>query len=115
MIKKTMEVNAVGPMLTMKEFLPEMLKKNKGHVVTISSVSSFVGVPEAIEYSASKAAATQIDECFKLLVHNSKKNIKSTCICPFFINTGMFEGAKGITVSGVLEQEYVVNRIIQAI
>ncbi len=22
------------------------------------------------------------------------KNVKTTCICPYFINTGMFDGAK---------------------
>mmetsp|Transcript_35091 Transcript_35091/g.34118 ORF Transcript_35091/g.34118 Transcript_35091/m.34118 type:complete len:177 (-) Transcript_35091:37-567(-) len=115
MLKKTIEVNTLGVMYGIREFLPDMMKNNKGHIITVSSVSGFVGLAETIEYSASKAAATQIDECLKILIYGSGRNIKTTCICPFFINTGMFDGAKGILVASMLDQEYVVNRIVTAI
>jgi all-trans-retinol dehydrogenase (NAD+) len=71
-----------------------MLKNNKGHVVTISSLSGFVGTPGLSEYSGSKAAATAIDETLRLEFKKRNSSVKTTCICPFFINTGMFDGAK---------------------
>jgi all-trans-retinol dehydrogenase (NAD+) len=89
-----MEVNTIGIMHAVREFCPAMLRKNKGHVVTISSMSGYVSPPGLSEYSGSKAAATAIDESLRLEFKKLGKNVKTTCICPYFINTGMFEGAK---------------------
>ena len=42
-------------------------------------------------------------------------NIKTTCICPYYINTGMFEGVSGTFINPVLDQKWVVWRTITAI
>lgn len=42
-------------------------------------------------------------------------NIKTTCICPYYINTGMFEGVKGTWLTPVLDQNWVVWRTLTAI
>lgn len=39
-----------------------MLKKNKGHIVTIASTASFVGVGGLADYTASKAAILSFHE-----------------------------------------------------
>ena len=39
MIEKTMSVNVISHHYTVREFLPAMLQKNKGHIVTIASVA----------------------------------------------------------------------------
>jgi all-trans-retinol dehydrogenase (NAD+) len=36
--------------------------------------------------------------------------VKVTTVCPTYINTGMFDGAKGILFTPMLEQEDVVER-----
>ncbi len=54
-IVETMNVNAVAPMLIVKEFLPE-LEANKGAVVNIGSVHAQATKPEFSAYAASKAA-----------------------------------------------------------
>jgi len=115
MIKKTLEVNTLALLITIREFLPAMYRANKGHIVTLASVSGIVGAPGMTEYSASKAAAIAIDECVRVEAKKDGKDIKTTCICPFFINTGMFNGAKRIGVAPILDQHYVVWRIITAI
>lgn len=61
-LKKTFEVNAISHVFTVKEFLPEMLKQNKGHIVSISSVAGIIGVPGLSDYCGSKFAAFGIDE-----------------------------------------------------
>ena len=115
MAKKTIEVNTIGCIYTIKEFLPDMFNTNKGHIVNIASVASLVGAPSMGEYCASKAGLFMADECVRQEIYKFKKNIKTTCICPFLINTGMFEGSKGILLSNLLDQHYVVWRIITAI
>jgi all-trans-retinol dehydrogenase (NAD+) len=102
-------------MYTIREFLPSMLKKNKGHIVNISSAGGMVANLNLTEYCASKAACSMVDECVRYEIRNMKKNVKTTQICPFYINTGMFEGVKRIAITPILDQHWVVWRIITAI
>ena len=41
--------------------------------------------------------------------------MKTTCICPYFIDTGMFDGAKKAFPMYILSPEETVTRIINAI
>lgn len=46
------------------------------------------------DYCASKFAAVGFAESVALELLATKKNgVKTTIVCPFFINTGMFDGA----------------------
>lgn len=44
-----------------------------------------------------------------------KKNITVTTICPYIINTGMFDGASASYIFPFLDQEYVIWRMTMAI
>jgi all-trans-retinol dehydrogenase (NAD+) len=44
-----------------------------------------------------------------------KKNIKCTTICPFYFNTGMFDGVRCSLVYPLLDQHYVAWRTVTAI
>ena len=94
-----------------------MIANKKGHIVTIASIAGLAGVPGLSDYNASKFGAVGLDESVRLelkkLGHYGY--VKTTCICPFFINTGMFEGAKSAFPLYILSQEEVVTRIINAI
>lgn len=71
-----------------------MLKRNHGHVVTIASIAGHAGCPAMVDYCASKFGAVGVHESLTVeLTRNPNNNIKTTSICPFFIKTGMFEGA----------------------
>jgi all-trans-retinol dehydrogenase (NAD+) len=94
MIKKTIEVNTIAHLYTIREFLPDMIKLNKGHIVSISSIAGVVGLTKGSDYSASKFGAFAVDECLRLEMKKNNYNIKTTCICPYYINTGMFDGVK---------------------
>lgn len=61
-IRLTMDVNTMSHFWTVKEFLPSMIQKDHGHVVTVASMASFVGVGEITDYSCSKAAALAFHE-----------------------------------------------------
>lgn len=117
MIQRTMDVNTISHLYTIKEFLPEMIAKKKGHIVSIASMAGHVSLPGLSDYCASKFGAVAIDEALRLEL---KKNghysyIKTTCICPYFIDTGMFNGAKTAFPMYILSPDEVVTRIIYAI
>ena len=72
-----------------------MIEKNHGHVVTIASMAGIFGQSGLCDYCASKFAAVGFEESFSNeLIRLGKTGVKSTVVCPFYINTGMFDGVK---------------------
>lgn len=61
-IRTTFEVNTMSHFWMVKEFLPSMIKKNHGHVVTVASMASFVALGEMTDYACSKASAMAFNE-----------------------------------------------------
>uniref|UniRef100_A0A7N4NT50 Short chain dehydrogenase/reductase family 16C member 5 n=1 Tax=Sarcophilus harrisii TaxID=9305 RepID=A0A7N4NT50_SARHA len=103
---------------TYKAFLPSMIANNHGHLVCISSSAGLVGVSRLSEYCASKFAAFGFAESIFLETFaQGNTGIKTTIVCPFFVKTGMFEGCstRNPLVLPILEPDYVVNKIINAI
>ncbi|XP_022101490.1 epidermal retinol dehydrogenase 2-like [Acanthaster planci] len=103
---------------TLKAFLPDMIKCNHGHVVTIASIMAYVGLPKMADYCASKAAAKGIHESVEreVLVAGADK-VKFTIVNPYLIHTGMFSGVAinhDILLQG-LAPEYVADRILHAV
>lgn len=64
-IRQTFEVNTISHFLMVKEFLPAMIRANHGHVVTIASMASFVGIGEMADYCGSKASALAFHESLR--------------------------------------------------
>ncbi|GFV95530.1 hypothetical protein TNCV_4575311 [Trichonephila clavipes] len=92
-----------------------MLKADHGHFVTISSLAGLGGSPKLTDYCASKFAAIGLMEALQVELHSEgRKNIHTTIICPFFTNTGMFNGASTKLFSS-LEPEYVANEVVDAV
>ena len=78
-----------------KAFLPAMLRRNHGHVVTIASAAGLFGVTGLADYSASKCAVIGFDDSLRdELAYLGKDGVFTTVVCPFYINTGMFDGVK---------------------
>ena len=79
----------------MKSFLPAMLNKNQGHIVTIASSAGVFGTNSLVDYCTSKFAAFGFNDSLREeLFGMGKDGIHTTVVCPFFINTGMFDGVK---------------------
>ncbi|XP_055870966.1 protein dhs-3-like isoform X1 [Biomphalaria glabrata] len=118
LIEKTMAVNSNAHFWTTKSFLPSMLSRNHGHIVSIASSAGLFGVSGLCDYSASKFAAVGFDESLRNELQKQKKTgVKTTVVCPFYINTGMFTGVKSRFPSllPLLDADHVVDRIITAV
>ncbi|MFN3410963.1 MAG: SDR family oxidoreductase [Exilispira sp.] len=116
-IEKTMFVNAVSHFWTIKKILPLMLAQNKGHIVTISSAAGIIGVPKLSDYCASKFAAFGIDESLRMELFKIKSKVRTTVVCPYYINTGMFNGVrtKFPVLLPIYEPEIAVEKIYKGI
>ena len=118
LMKLTMAVNIEAHFWTVKAVLPSMMAANRGHIVTIASSAGIIGVPGLGDYCASKHAAVGFDESIRLELQNlGCSGVQTTCVCPFFIKTGMFEGAKSRwpRLLPLLEPDYAASKIVRAI
>jgi all-trans-retinol dehydrogenase (NAD+) len=72
-LRKIFDVNVLSNWYTTKAFLPDMLRENKGHVVTVASLASFLSVAGFADYTATKAATLSFHEgmsaCYSLSFH----------------------------------------------
>ncbi|NXR87712.1 RDHE2 dehydrogenase, partial [Hypocryptadius cinnamomeus] len=118
LVEKTMEVNTMAHFWTYKAFLPAMIAANHGHLVSIASAAGLCGCSQASDYCASKFAAIGFAESVDTEMRTQRKTgVKTTIVCPYVINTGMFDGVKSKwpRVFPILEPEYVAERIITAV
>lgn len=118
LLEKTMEVNTMAHFWTYKAFLPAMIAANHGHLVSIASCAGLCGTSQASDYCASKFAAVGFAESIDIEMRTLRKTgVKTTIVCPYVINTGMFDGVKSKwpRVVPVLDPEYVADRIISAV
>jgi all-trans-retinol dehydrogenase (NAD+) len=114
---RTMEVNILAHFWTVKAFLPDMIRSNSGHIVTVASAGGVVGTAWLADYSASKFAAFGFDEALRAEFKKQKLNIHTTVVCPYFIRSDMFAGVKTrfSCLLPILDAEHVSERIINAI
>jgi all-trans-retinol dehydrogenase (NAD+) len=116
-IAKTIEINTLSLFWTSKAFLPSMIERNSGHVVTISSAAGLIGVKGLSDYCAGKFAAFGFDESLRMEFKRMKSKIRTTVVCPFFIDTGMFHGVKTRfpLLLPILKSEYATKKIVKAV
>jgi all-trans-retinol dehydrogenase (NAD+) len=116
-IEQTFAVNVLALYWTTKAFLPAMIRRERGHLVTIASAAALVGVAKQTDYSASKHAAFGFDESLRVELRRTAPKLVTTVVCPFYINTGMFEGVKTRfpRLLPILEQEVVARKIALAV
>lgn len=82
---QVINTNVLGVLYTFDAALKYMLPRKKGHMVAVSSIAAFNGLPGVSAYSASKAAVEKYCESLGVDLHS--KGIAVTCICPGFIDT----------------------------
>lgn len=88
--RKTIEVNLIGAMATVDAAVAHFIENDSGHVVGITSVAAFRGMPTDGSYGASKAGLANYLEALRVEVY--QKNIDVTVLYPGFIDTPLTEG-----------------------
>ncbi len=83
--RRVMEVNFFGVLHGCRAFLPQMVEKNSGAMVNISSVFGLVGMPNNSDYCASKFAVRGFTESLAVEFYDSPITIH--CVHPGGINT----------------------------
>jgi len=116
-LERTFAINALAPFRVTKAFLPNMISRGSGHIVSIASAGAFLGTPRLSDYCASKSALVAFDESLRNEMKQRRYPIKTTLVCPFYVDTGMFSGVRTrfSWLLPILKPEKVVERTIRAI
>ena len=116
-IEKSFDVNALSLFWMTRAFLPGMIERGRGHVVTISSAGGLLGVPGLTDYCATKWAAIGFDESLRVELEKKASGVRTTVICPYYTDTGMFEGVKTrfSFLLPILNEEHVAEKVIRAV
>lgn len=117
-IELTMKINALAPMHVTRAFLPAMIAGATAdalaqyRIVTIASAAGLLANPRMSVYASSKWALVGWSDSLRLeLVMGGLSNIAVTTVCPSYITTGMFAGAKGPRLTPLMKPETVVARV----
>lgn len=111
-VKKVIDINLIGAVNTVHAVLPSMQQRNAGHIVAISSLAGFRGLPRSAAYSASKAGMTAFFESVRLDVKHS--GIDVTIIQPGFIKTPLTSG-RDAKMPFLMELDDAIPLFIRAI
>ena len=111
---RTIKVNTLAPMYVARQVLPDMIRRNSGHICNIASAGGMLANPKMSVYAASKWAAIGWSDSVRIELQDMKSQVRITTIAPYYITTGMFEGVKS-KVFPLLNPQKVSERIIGAI
>ncbi|XP_074946475.1 estradiol 17-beta-dehydrogenase 11-like [Phalacrocorax aristotelis] len=114
-IERMFEVNILAHIWTTRAFLPTMMSNNHGHIVTVASAAGHFGTSFMVAYCSSKFAAVGFHKALtEELSTLGKDGIKTTCLCPVFINTGFVKNPS-TRLGKILETEEVVEALMEGI
>jgi NAD(P)-dependent dehydrogenase (short-subunit alcohol dehydrogenase family) len=106
-------VNLIGVANSMAAVLPGMVRRGRGHLVAISSLASFRGLPTWAAYCSSKAGVVSLCDAFR--VELKPRGIAVTTICPGFIKTNIGAGIETPKNLKMMDVGDAVNRMMPAI
>src|SRR4051812_16429277 len=96
-----MGINLGGVVNGTKAFLPHLIASGEGHVVNISSVFGFVGVPTQSAYNAAKFAVRGFTEALREEMLIARHPVAVSCVHPGGIKTNIVRNSR----SGADDQE----------
>lgn len=109
-IERVIQINLLGAMHVARAFLESMRALPEAHLVNISSASALMPLPYGAVYAASKWAVYCWSESLRLeLADMGLNHIRVTTVCPSFVATGMFEGARSPRFTRFLKPIEVID------
>lgn len=112
MVETTFRVNTLGVVYAFAAVTPEMLRRKTGHLVAISSIAGFRGLPGESAYCASKAAVNVYLD--GLRIHLRGTGVRVTTVCPGFVTTPMTE-KNTFHMPGLMDAPTAARKIVRAI
>ncbi|KAL9100474.1 MAG: hypothetical protein Q9187_009360 [Circinaria calcarea] len=118
-LERIFAVNILAHFRLTKAFLPHMVARNHGMVVTVASLAAFVTAPQLVDYSCTKTAALAFHEGLaqELKHRYHAPKVRTLCICPSWARTKLTYGFVNDTswLSPTLEPETIAEAVVERI
>lgn len=111
-VEDIIRVNLIGVSNSIDAVLPGMLERRRGHLVGLSSLASYRGIPRMAGYCASKAGLNALLDALR--VELKPRGIAVTTICPGWVRTPMTAGLD-TPMPQLLEVEAAARLILEAV
>jgi all-trans-retinol dehydrogenase (NAD+) len=112
----TYRVNTLGLVAMTHAFLPDLIAGTDGHVVNVASASGYIGLPFGATYASSKWAVIGFSESLALeLGLQGNGHVHVTSVCPSYVSTGLFDGAKAPRFTRLLTADRVADLTVRAV
>jgi NADP-dependent 3-hydroxy acid dehydrogenase YdfG len=111
--QRMIEINVNGVMYGVKEIVPRMLARGRGHVVNIASTAGKGGFPGGGTYCGTKHFVVGMSEALRAELRGT--GIEVSCVMPVVVNTELAAGL--IETRGVkqVQPEDVAGEIVSAL
>ena len=109
----TFGVNTLAHYHLAQQFLPAMVARNHGMIVTVASLAGYATAPSMVDYAASTSAAITVHEGLsaELVTHYKAPRVRTVLMCQGYTRTKLFEGFD----SKALFPETVAEEIVKAV
>jgi len=110
-IQGTLAINSLAPMLLTRALLPGMIARGSpSRVLNVASAAGLLANPRMSVYCASKWAMVGWSDSLRLELRRAGyREPRVTTLCPSYVNTGMFDGARAPLLTPILRPQDVVD------
>jgi len=109
---QSMHVNYMGVVHCLAPLLPDLIVRRRGHVVIVSSVTGYGGLPRAAAYGPTKAALINLAECLKFDLDRS--GVRISIVSPGFVDTPATAG-NPFPMPFLISADEAARRILQGL
>jgi short-subunit dehydrogenase len=112
-LRQMLDVNVVGVAAAIQAVLPGMFARGRGHLIGVSSVAGYRGLPWMPGYSASKAALTTYLEGLRPAL--KRRGVRITTVYPGFVRTGLTAATPFRKPVSMLEPDQAALHIVRSV
>jgi all-trans-retinol dehydrogenase (NAD+) len=118
-VRFTFDVNTLSHYSLAREFVPTMVARNHGMIVTVASLAAYVTIANMVDYAATKAAAVSFHEGLtaELKTRYNAPKVRTVVINQGYTKTALFQGYRNDSkfLMPALEPETVAEEIVKKV
>ncbi len=111
--QRMIDINVNGVMFGVKEVVPRMLSRGRGHVVNIASTAGKGGFPGGGTYCGTKHYVVGMSEALRAELRGT--GVEVSCVMPVVVNTELASGLQNTRGVKLIQPEDVANEIVSAL
>ncbi|HYF26713.1 MAG TPA: SDR family oxidoreductase [Baekduia sp.] len=110
---RMIDINVHGVLFGVKEIVPRMLARGRGHVVNVASTAGKGGFPGGATYCGTKHFVVGASEALRAELRGS--GIEVSCVMPVVVDTELASGLQRTRGVKQVQPEDVANEIVSAL